>query len=151
MIEIQSQIGPDYKLHPLPMYIEAIKDEFSLNQIVKLKITGMTPAKARSVAQMGTYWACCKEVAGNTDDPKWNTKAKTDFQCRVILDFRDKEYVAVRPDGTVQFKYLSIAFPNLKHMAACNYFDQALDVQAKFLGVHKDELVRMAKANMGEK
>jgi hypothetical protein len=150
-MEIQSQIGPDGLPVPLPMYHDDLRAKFCRNQMVKQTITPIGAQKQRSVAQLNLYWACCKEVADNTDDQKWNTKEKVDFQCRVILDFRDKSYIAVRPDGTVQFKYRSISFKNLKHMEACNYFTRAFDVMAGFLGVTVEDLVRMAQEHMGQR
>ena len=66
------------------------------------------------------------------------------------LDFRDPDYMAVRPDGEVQFKYRSIAVKNLKHIEATNYINLAIDEMASFLGVTSEELVRMAKSNMGQ-
>lgn len=146
MIEISAKITQDYKYAPLPMDIDKAK-EHKPNQIVRLKVYGTE--KARSVQQMNTYWACCQEVANNTEHPRWNTKKKADFQIRVELDFRDKDYIAVRPDGEIQFRYLSIAFENLKHIEACNYFDRAFECMAKFLKTTVDKLIEMAKANMG--
>ena len=156
MIEIQTQIrnqcpvcratfGPFY----LPYGPESVDKtkEYRLNQIVNNKITGST--KERSLAQLGTYFAVCQAVADNTDHPRWNTKKKTDFQCRVETDFRDPDVVAVKKNGDVVFQYRSISFDNLKHIEACNYFDQAFAIMAKFLGVDVDTLIRMAKDNMG--
>ena len=145
MIEISAQLTPDYKYAPLPMDMEKAK-EHKPNQIVRLKVYGTE--KERSIKQMNTYWACCSEVANNTERKRWNTKNKVDFQLRVELDFRDKEFIAVRPDGEIQFRYLSIAFKNLKHIEACNYFDRAFEVMAKVLGCTVEKLIEMAKSNM---
>ena len=147
MIEVEAQIK-NGSYHPLPMYAEQVR-EHKENQVVHLKVYGTE--KARSAIQMNLYFACCNEVAHNTEHKRWNTKNKVDFQCRVELDFRDPEMVSVRPDGEIQFLYLSIAFKNLKHIAACNYFDRAFEVMAKFLGCTVDKLIEMAKNNMGKK
>ena len=77
---------------------------------------------------------CCTKVADNTEDPQWNDKDKTDFQCRVALHFVDPKFTAVTPAGVVTFKYRSISFTNLKHMEACNYFDRAFEVMALKIG-----------------
>lgn len=147
MIEIEAQVSQDSKsYHVLPMYYDEARN-YKPNQIVRLKVYGVE--KQRSVLQMNTYWACCKEVANNTDNPKWNHKEKVDFQIRVALDFRDQRFIAVSGDGSIQFKYLSIAFANLKHIMACNFFERAFEVMAEFLQVSVEELIEMAKANMG--
>ena len=145
MIEISAQLTHDYKYIPLPMDAEKAREHHP-NQIVRLKVYGTQ--KERSIKQMNTYWACCNEVANNTEQKRWDTKTKVDFQIRVELDFKDPEFLAVSPDGSVQFLYRSIAFPNLKHIEACNYFDRAFDVMAKFLGTTVEELIEMAKSNM---
>jgi len=144
MIEISAQLI-DLKYVPLPMDLEKVK-EHKPNQILRIKVYGTE--KERSILQMNTYWACCGEVANNTENKKWDTKNKVDFQIRVALAFKDPEFVAVSPDGSVQFLYRSIAFQNLKHIEACNYFDRAFDVMAKFLGCTVEELIGMAKSNM---
>ncbi len=146
MIEISAQLKNGI-LHPLPMDAEKVR-EYHDNQILRCKVSGTE--KARSIKQMNTYWACCNEVANNTERKRWDTKNKADFQVRVELDFRDKEYIAVRPDGEIQFRYLSISFANLKHIAACNYFDRAFEVMAKVLGCTVEKLIEMAKSNMGK-
>ena len=94
--------------------------------------------KLRSLKQLNTYWAACKFTADNLDNlnPKfryWNTKDNVDFQLRVALDFRNTKTIAVTPDGSVVFKYKSIAFRNLKHILACRYFDQAFELMAHVL------------------
>ena len=136
------------------MYHDKVR-EHHINQIVNIKVYGTE--KQRSVKQMNTYWACCETVAKwvreyegskNKEYRRWNTKNKVDFQIKVELDFRDPEYIAVRPDGELQFKYLSISFKNLKHIEACNYFDQAFEEMARFIGCKKDVLIEMAKSNM---
>ena len=144
MIEISAQLRKGV-YHPLPMDAEKVREHHD-NQILRLKVYGTE--KERSIKQMNTYWACCEEVANNTERKRWNTKPKVDFQLRVELDFRDKDYIAVRPDGEIQFRYLSIAFKNLKHIAACNYFDRAFELMAKVLDCTVEKLIEMAKSNM---
>ncbi len=125
--------------------IEIARD-YNPNQIIRSKIYGIR--KQRSVVQLNLYWSVCGVVAANTEHPQWDTKNKTDFQCRVAADFRDPNVVAVKPDGQVVFQYMSISFPNLGHIEACNYFDRAYDVMGKFLGVSVEELVAMTKEQM---
>lgn len=145
MIELAAQVLQNYDLRPMQMDAEKVK-AYKPNQIVTIKVKGAK--KPRSVLQLNTYWACCNTTAENTENVQWNTKEKVDFQCRVGLHFVNPDLVVVKPDGTVQFQYRSIAFKNLGHMAACNYFDRALEYQAKFLGCTVDQLVAMAKEGM---
>ena len=125
--------------------IEAARD-YKPNQIVNNRISGIR--KERSLKQLHTYWACCQTTADNTENPQWSTKEKVDFQCRVDAHFVDPNIVVVKPDKTVVFHYLSIAFVNLGHIDACNYFDRAFETMAKFLGTDPETLVEMAQAQM---
>ena len=114
--------------------------EYRENQVVKARCVGAK--KPRSYKQLKLYWSACGIVAENMEDRKWSTKDSVDFQLRVALDFRDPHKVAVSPSGDVQFFYRSIAFANLGHIEACNYFDRAFDLMAKKLGVTKDALMQ---------
>jgi len=120
---------------------------FKLFQIIRNQVYGIK--KERSLAQINTYFASCGFIGENTDWPRWNTKEKVDFQCRVGSHFVDPNLVVVKPDGSVHFSYRSIAFKNLEHIDACNYFDQAYGIMVDFWNAtHKekitsDELVEM--------
>lgn len=130
-------------------YSEVDKDitaEYKPNQIVKLKITGVQ--KPRSIKQLGTYFAGCRLLSENTEDQKWNTYQKVDYQLRNRLQFYDHDMTLVI-NGNVQFKIRSISFKNLKHIEANNYFDRAFDMMAKFLGVTVDVLIEEIKNQMG--
>ena len=130
-------------------YSEVDKDivkEYKQNEIVKLKITGVQ--KPRSVKQLGTYFAACKLLSENTDDPKWNDYKKVDWQLRNRLQFYDYDLTLVI-NGNVQFKVRSISFKNLKHAEACNYFDRAFELMAKFLGVDVDSFLEEVKNRCG--
>jgi len=129
-------------------YSEVDKDivaEFKPNEIVRLKIYGVQ--KQRSIKQLGLYFSCCKLISENTDDPKWNHYRKVDWQLRNRLQFYDHGLTLVI-GGNVQFKVRSISFKNLKHIEACNYFDRAFDLMAKFLGVQVDVLINEVKSMM---
>lgn len=117
--------------------------EYKLNQIIRCKGTGVK--KERSYQQLKLYWACCRTVAENTEDPAWDTQGKVSFQCKIILHFVDPAIIAVRPDGTVQFMYRSISYDNLGHMDACRYLDLAFPLMAKKIGVKTEVLLREAK------
>jgi hypothetical protein len=138
MREIACQIK-EKSLHPFSEEDLEILREYKPNQILRVKLQGVK--KPRSYLQLKLYWSGCKLVSDNTEDVHWNTKEKVDFQCRVHTHFVDPDCVVVKKDGTVAFSYRSIAFANLKHIEACNYFDQAFRVMAKFLMVPVDTLM----------
>lgn len=116
---------------------------FHPNQLVRVKVYGTT--KERSLQQLRLYWMCCTKVADNIEDYRWNTKDKTDFQCRVALHFVDPNITVVRPDGQVMFKYRSISFANLKHIEACRYFDRAFEIMAVKIDVTVEKLLEYVK------
>jgi len=146
MIEVALQLTRQYALVPSSAEdLEKIKN-YRPNQIVRAKVVGVK--KQRSIRQLNLYWACCSTVAQNTQDPKWNTKEKVDFNCRVGCGLKDHDYIAMTPEGYPQFKYLSISFKNLGHVEACDYFNKAMDHMAAFLGVSTDKLIRAAQDGM---
>ena len=139
MQEIAHQIMPNGDWRPYSDEDVEKAKEYRPFQIVKSKTTGVK--KPRSYKQLKTYFGCCRLVADNNDDPMWNTKEKVDFQCRVACHFVNPDLVAVKRDGTVVFKYRSISFANLGHIAACNYFERAFDVMAKKIGITVDVMM----------
>lgn len=146
MKELSAQILRPGVFVAMPMDMDIAK-AYPVNQIVRLRVQGVK--KRRSVLQLNTYWACCQTVADNTDDPQWNTKLKVDFQCRVGCHFVDPDLVSVKKDGTVVFFYRSIAFKNLTHIGACNYFGRAFEHMAAFLGCTVDAFLEQAQEGMG--
>ena len=140
MKELTCQIQQNQQLWPYSEEdLEELKD-FHPNQLVRVKVSGTT--KQRSLKQLRTYWRACKRTADNLNDFKWNTKDKTDFQCRVALHFVDPSVTVVRPDGAVQFKYRSISFANLKHIEACRYFDRAFEIMALRIGMSVEDFLK---------
>jgi len=87
------------------------------------------------------FWACCRTVAENTEDPAWSTKDKVCFQVKVALHFVDPNMIAVRPDGTVVFQYRSISFRELKHIEANRIFDRSWEVMAAKIGITVEQLL----------
>jgi hypothetical protein len=133
---------------------EAMKDYKDFMPL-RNRITGMSGSeKMRSIEQMNTYWAACQFVADNIDHANpdyryWTNKDAVDFQLRVALDFRDTSMLAVTPDKQVVFKYKSIAIKNLKHLAACDYFNRAFDLMTTILKMEsKEKLIGSVKACM---
>ena len=126
--------------------------EYKPYQIVRTKVYGIK--KERSLVQLNLYWASCGFIADNTDNKQWNTKSKVDFQCRVGAHFVDPDLIVVRRDGSIQFSYRSIAFKNLAHIEACNYFSFAFAILVDFYNAdHKerisdDQFIELVKQSM---
>ena len=126
--------------------------EFKPFQLVRIHVYGFK--KERSLKQLNTYQAACGFIADSTDQIRWNTKEKVDFQCRVGAHFVNPDLVIVKPDGSVVFSYRSIAMKNLEHIEACSYISQAYGIMVDFLNatykekITKDELIEMVKQQM---
>jgi len=118
-------------------------DEYKPNQLIRCKTYGVD--KPRSYQQLKLYWVVCQTVADNNETPGWQTKEQVDFQCRVKLHFVDPNLIIAKPDGSIAVHYRSIAFKNLKHIAACNYFNNAFDVMAKKIGRPVEVLLENAQ------
>lgn len=127
---------------------ESLSNEFKNNQIVRGKIHGISAKKARSVPALNLLMACFAEVALNSPDPKFDTKEKAKFGCKVALDYRYMDRVGYRPDGVVVFEYRSFGFDSLGHMESCNVFNRAYSWMADILGCSVEELVEAAKEKM---
>ena len=127
------------QLWPISVNDEEIVKKFPTDRVLRAKVYGVN--KPRSILQLNMYFATCQTVADNTEDIYWNTKDKVDFQCRVATNFIDKEKSIVDPHGNVHFQYRSIAFKNLPHIEACDYFNKAWEIMATKLGVSVDKLL----------
>ncbi len=129
------------------LYAYTLEDEDKLseyhdNQILKCKITGVK--KPRSYEQLKLFWVLCRTVADNTEDEHWDTMTKVSEQIKHALKFYDHDNIIVTPDGKVKIPVRSIAFKNLSHMEACNFFDRAFEIMAKKIGVTVEELTANA-------
>jgi len=114
--------------------------EYKENQILRAKVSGVK--KPRSYKQLKGYWAACKTTAENNETPGWQTKEHVDFQCRVALNFYDPNLIIAKPDGSIAFHYRSIAFKNLGHIEANDYFSKSLDLMSRKIGITIEELLR---------
>lgn len=113
------------------------------NQPLRAKISGYR--KPRSYQQLKLYFACCRAVAENARDDNLNTQVKVDEYCRIKAGFVES-YMVI--DGQIHIKTKSVAYKNLKHIEACNYFSQAFEIMAKILGITKDELLENCVENI---
>ena len=113
---------------------------FKPNQIVRLKCYGAE--KPRSYIQLRLYWACAKTVSEN--HPQDLTRDDVDFEVKIKVA---KHYPSMirrfkSVDGTVFMEPISIAYRNMKHLEACNFFDRAFPIMAEMIGVTKEELLQ---------
>ncbi|MDA3834354.1 MAG: hypothetical protein PF495_13295 [Spirochaetales bacterium] len=127
---------------------EEIVKEFKRNQPTRHKVYTIGAQRARSVPALNLLMACFGEFANNSPVPRYNTKEKAKFACKVALDFRHLDRVGVMPDGTIVFDYRSFSFAELPHMESCNIFNRAYAWMADILGCSVEELIEAAKSNM---
>lgn len=113
-------------------------NEISVGSVVRCKVSNVSGKKARSYQQLKAYFGCCRTVANNTEHKDFNTSSKCDLQLRVKLGWI-KEYVVV--NDQVQFIPKSISYAEMSHLEACNYFERAFEVMAKFLKITVAELL----------
>jgi hypothetical protein len=120
---------------------DKIKD-FPTDQVLRLQVSGVQ--NPRSLIQLNMYFATCQSVADNTEDKDWNSKEKVDFQCRIATNFVNTQE-SVWDGHRMHFKYRSIAFKNLKHIEACDYFNRAWEIMAAKIGVTVEKLLENSK------
>ncbi len=114
--------------------------EYDGKHVIKAKLSGVR--NPRSYQQLKMYFACCRAVAENTNNPNFNTANKVDLQLRVLHGWlEDTIIIKDKP----QFITKSISFKAMKHLEACNYFDRAFETMAKFLGCTIEELKENAE------
>lgn len=115
--------------------------EYRENQVLRAKLTGAE--KPRSYKQLKLYWACCRTVAENLE----NTLEKdVDFEVKIQVAKRHpgmiRRFKSV--NGVVYMEPISIAYANMKHLEACEFFKLAWPIMAEMIGVTKDELLANA-------
>ena len=127
-------------------------DGMPYGEIHNAAIQRVGEGRARSYAQLGLYWACCKLVADNTEDVDWNTAKKVDEMCKIAarhVDFWVHYQNRKTGETWCNIRTKSISFAELAHIEACGYFDQAFQSMADKLGITVDELEDAAKRRMG--
>jgi hypothetical protein len=137
--------------HCIPYGDEAIEKikEFPVNQVLDSKLTGSK--KARSYAQLGLYWACCKTAAELLSDHE-NILDRRDIDFEVKIRVAKKKPELIRRfkivSGITYLEPISTSFANMKHLEACRYYDPAMKKIAKMVGMTVEELVAEAKSRM---
>lgn len=128
---------------------EELAAEFKFNQLVRCRVTKISKVLEPSVLQNNLLHKCFELVGENSRNPNIKNKDQAKFACKVALDFRHKDRVAVRPDGTVVFEYRSFSFDALKDMERLNIFELAFAWCALELETDVDTLIENAKERMG--
>lgn len=141
MIEIAVQ-KRDKTLVPFSQEDLDALSEYNENQVLRAKLYGAE--KPRSYQQLKLYWACCRTVAENLEDTR-----ETDVDFAVKIKVAKSHLGMIKRfklvDGVVYMEPISIAYTNMKHLEACDYFKLAWPIMAEMIGVTKDELL----ANQG--
>lgn len=142
MIDIACQLRND-TLTPFSEEDRESLREYKPNQIVRVKVKGVR--HERSYLQLKMFWAACKQVAENTEDPGWATKDMVAEQVKIELRYIDY-WMHIK--GALVIKTKSISYKELPHIMACNLFDRAWPIMAKKIGITVEEL--LAEANKGK-
>lgn len=135
----------------MPYGEEAIEDtkSFKAFQIVRAVVYGIQ--KPRSVKQLGTYWAVCGYVAQLLSDHE-NILDRKDIDFDVKIRVAKKKPAMIKRfkmiDGITYIEPISIAFKNLPHLMACDYFSIAFDLMAEDTGLSVDVLIEETKKRM---
>ena len=132
MIELPMQLGQDHKTLSVMSQedLERLKT-YKAYQVLRAKLYGIE--KPRSLPQLGLYWNRCTYIAEQLSDHNQQfTKNDIDFEVKIKVAKEHpsmiKRFKAV--DGVVYMEPISISFPNMKHLEACNYFSLAWPVMA---------------------
>lgn len=121
-------------------------------ELQNVEIKEINDSNRRSILQLNTYWASCKEVANNTEDENWNTQKKVDEQTKIkarLVDYYIYYLNEKTGEQTLNIKTKSIAFKNLKHLEACGFFDEAFQIHADSKKLSVDEWIMEVKSRMG--
>lgn len=127
---------------------EKVHGGYNNNQLVRCKVTLVSDALLPSIEQNNTLHACIELVADNSDDKNMQTKEAAKFACKVGIDFRYMDRVAVTPGGKVVAEYRSFGFGSLHGKERLKVMDQAFEWCADQLGITVDEMVEEAKSRM---
>ena len=109
-----------------PFTEEAIKKASELKNNQFVYFNPIIENDWRSIEQLGLYWQACKFVSERVDGENFTTQKKVDVYIRAQCDLYDWDNAIKDING--QFVYaplMSIAFHNMPHLKACNYFTDA--------------------------
>lgn len=122
--------------------LEALR-EYKENQVIRAKLYGVE--KPRSYEQLKMYWSLCGIVAENMMED--TTKEDVDFEVKIQVAKKHPSMIRRfrSVQGVVYMEPISISYANMKHLAACRFFDLAFPIMAGLIGTTVDEL--LANAN----
>ena len=148
MKEIHAQFRPE-GLKPDADGLDKLAQEYKYNQWVKCRTTRVGKGMEPSLEQHGILFKCFELVTDNNDNPSMQTTDSVKEACKIGIDFRDPNFVIVRPDGGVQFKYRSFSF---KELPAGRERDEVMQKCfiwcSEVLGLEIDDMVVEAKSRM---
>jgi hypothetical protein len=119
-------------------YLDTPYDEYKNNQLLVTRLTRLNKEYEPSIEQNGLLFACFKLVMENREEPHFKTVELVKQSCKIGIDYRDPSVVIVRPDGGVQFQYLSFAFDKLRGKKRDVIMQQAFEWCADILGYEDD-------------
>lgn len=117
-------------------------------EIVRGSLTPTTPEQKASVEQNNLLHKVFELIADNSDDKTLDNQDKVKFACKVGIDFRYYDRVAVTPGGKVVAEYRSFAFDKLKGQERIEVIEKAFLWCADISGLSVQELVEEAKSRM---
>jgi hypothetical protein len=126
-----------------------LNKQFKNNQFMTGRMTAVSKKMEPSIEQNNTLFSCFNMLAENNDNPMMqNIEAVKEF-CKIGIDFRDRNFMVVRPDGGIQLKYRSFSFKDLPYgKERDEVVEKAFNWTADELGLTVDEMVLEAKSRM---
>jgi hypothetical protein len=128
--------------------IEEISANYYDNQLVRCKVTVLGKELQASQEQNNLLHSCFEVVADGSQNPYHCDKKAVKFACKVGIDFRIDNRIAVTPGGKVVAEYDSFAFNKLKGRRRLKVMDKAFLWCAEQVDMTVEELVKEAKSRM---
>jgi hypothetical protein len=146
MIDIFCQIKNFCLIPNGPEDADKVAEEYTANQLVRCKVTLVSKALEPSIEQNNLLHKCFELVADNSAE--FESKDAAKFRCKVGIDYRHKDRVAVTPGGKVVCEYRSFSFGSLHGKERLTVVDQAFEWCAADIGLTVEEMVEEAKNRM---
>jgi len=129
----------------LPFSVEDLDAIRELPVQVAIRSQFAVARKQRSYQQLKLWWACCRQVAENTDDPNWDHPKKVAEQVKLALQYLDSYMVA---NGVVHLVTGSLGYDAIGHLEACRFFERAWPILADKIGVTVEDLLAETESEM---
>lgn len=138
-------IGKDILIPATEESIEIMrKFEYGDKMNCKIKYVGN-----HSLIRHDLFFSCVKLVSDNTGKPEYQVREQCKLDCRWIRGYTYYE----DKDGNKRLNVItkSIAFSEMSLKEADEFYSQAFDVLAGYLGITTDEMTTEAKSRMQSK